>query len=65
MSHGDHRKVAVEPWVKSRILTLRRLLGVAVSEKDFTDDRLSILLKYLSDSSTWNDVEAMIWQKSL
>lgn len=65
MSHGDHRKVSVEPWVKSRLLSLQRILGVSFSEKDFTDDRLSILLKYLSNPSTWNDVEEMIWQKSL
>lgn len=65
MSQSDHRKVSIEPWVKSRILTLKRLLNVSFSEKDFTDDRLSILLKYLSDSSVWNAVESMIWQKSL
>lgn len=65
LSHGDHRKVAVEPWVKSRPITLENLFGQPISDKDFTDDRLSILLKYLGDPTTWNDVEAMIWQKSL
>lgn len=65
MSQSDHRKVSVEPWVKSRLLTLQKLLNLSFSEKDFTDDRLSILLKYLSDSGTWDNVESLIWQKSM
>lgn len=65
LSHGDHRKVAVEPWVKTRLMLLEKLLGKPLSEKDFTDDRLSILLKYLSQTSSWNDVETMLWQRSL
>ena len=55
LSHGDHRKVAVEPWVKSRPITLENLFGQPISDKDFTDDRLSILLKYLGDPTTWRE----------
>jgi transposase len=40
----DHRLVSVEAWAQAHQGTLRRLLGVSVGDKDFTDDRLADLL---------------------
>jgi transposase len=44
LSRGDHRLVHVEPWVASRLWTLRTATGQAVKQLDFTDDRLEIVL---------------------
>ena len=45
LSEGDHRKVVVRQYVKNLQQTLSEVTGQRVSELDFTDDRLGILLK--------------------
>ena len=40
--------------------TLKELTGMEISEKDFTDDRLSNLAKYLSKEKLWNQIEGEI-----
>jgi len=65
MSEGDHRKVSVEAWAKTHLMTLGKLLGSPVSEKDFTDDRLGILVKYLANTTAWDNVEELLWERSL
>src|ERR1700716_243146 len=51
LSRGDHRMVHVEPWVAKRLWTLRVATGQAVRRVDFTDDRLGIVLRDLSDDT--------------
>ena len=58
LSEGDHRKVAVEKYVKNLRQTLSDAAGQPVSSLDFTDDRLGIVLKHLSKTSYWEQIEA-------
>ncbi len=58
LSEGDHRKVAVRQYVKNLEQTLSEVTGQRISELDFTDDRLGIVLKYLSKQSYWESIEA-------
>src|SRR5712691_9743385 len=53
VSRGDHRIVHVEPWVAKRLWTLGFTTGQAVMRVDFTDDRLAIVLRRLSDDTRW------------
>ena len=48
----------VEPWVKGRLHTLRYCFdNESFTEKDFTDDRLGILLDRYSDEEQWQQFE--------
>ncbi len=49
LSRGDHRLVHVEPWVAQRQFTVSHLMGEAVRAHEFSDDRLEIVLRLLSD----------------
>src|SRR5467141_1088629 len=53
LSRGDHRMVHVEPWVAKRLWTLGVTTGQAVMRVDFTDDRLEIVLRRLSEDTRW------------
>src|SRR6266704_7010138 len=53
VSRGDHRRGHVEPWVATRLWTLGVTTGQAVTRADFTDDRLEIVLRRLSDDTRW------------
>jgi len=65
LSEGDHRKVSVEPWAGLRLMTLQKLLGQTMTAKDFTDDRLGILLKYLASDEAWESIEDQLWHKTI
>ncbi len=57
LSEGDHRKVVVRDYIKEMEFTLRELTGQAINELDFTDDRLTKLLKYFSNTEYWHKIE--------
>ena len=63
LSEGDHRMSQVEPWAEQHEHTLQALLPEPVGGKDFTDDRLADVLRYLSDDETWEQVEAALGQR--
>jgi transposase len=65
LSEGDHRKFSVQEWVMQHQQTLERLLGQTLRETDFTDDRLTLVLKRLSDTATWQAIEADLWCATL
>jgi transposase len=65
VSQGDHRKVQVREWVKQRRYTIEQVCDLELRDTDFTDDRLSILLKRLSDDQTWADIERDLTQQTL
>jgi transposase len=65
LSEGDHRKVVVRQYVKNLQQTLSEVTGQSVSELDFTDDRLGILLKHLSTPSYWELIEAELNRHSI
>src|SRR3989442_5468250 len=53
LSQGDHRKVTVREWVRQAHSTLEQVTGLDIGETDFTDDRLTIVLRHLSDAVRW------------
>ena len=65
LSEGDHRKVVVRDYVKSLPITLGQLTGHPVSEEDFADGRLSIVLKYLSEPRYWHPIEEELARQTI
>jgi transposase len=57
--------VHVEPWVVKRLWTLGVTTGQAVQRVDFTDDRLEIVLRCLSDDTRWAAFEAALNQHTV
>src|SRR5436190_687627 len=45
VSRGDHRKLTVRDWVRQAHRTLEQVTGLDIRETDFTDDRLTIVLR--------------------
>ncbi len=62
ISQGDHRKLTVRDWVRQAHSTLEQVTGRDIRETDFTDDRLTIVLRYLSDESRWHEIEQELGQ---
>ena len=65
LSEGDHRKVVVRDFVREMKQSLEFLTGQDVDELDFTDDRLAILLKYLSDRKYWMGIEEELGKNTI
>src|SRR6266702_3668971 len=65
LSRGDHRMVHVAPWVAKRLWTLGVTTGQAVTRVDFTDDRLEIVLRRLSDDERWSAFESALNQHTV
>jgi transposase len=65
LSEGDHRKVVVREWAQQRRQTLEQVCGVEIRDTDFSDDRLGIALKHLSQPSTWQSIEQSLNRRSL
>jgi transposase len=65
LSRGDHRMVHVEPWVAKRLWTLQSTTGHLVQRVDFTDDRLEIVLRCLSDDTRWAAFESALNQHTV
>jgi len=57
LTQSDHRKRPVQAWVRQAKETIERITGQQVRELDFTDDRLTLLLRRLSKPATWGAVE--------
>src|SRR5260370_24381954 len=62
VSQGDHRKLTVRDWVRQAHSTLEQVTGLDIRETDFTDDRLTIVLRYLSDATRWQAIEQELGQ---
>jgi transposase len=60
ISEGDHRKLPVRAWVKGMHETLELITGFEIRDIDFTDDRLTIALSYLSDDTHWHEIEGKL-----
>jgi transposase len=65
LSQGDHRLTHVEPWVANRLWTLETATEQDVERLDFTDDRLEIVLRHLSDDSRWAAFESHLNQHTI
>jgi transposase len=62
VSQGDHRKLTVRDWVRQAHSTLEQVTGVDIRETDFTDDRLTIVLRHRSDATRWQAREQELGQ---
>ena len=47
----------VEDWVGANRESLELLTGLSIRKADFTDDRLTIALRHLSEDERWNAME--------
>jgi len=65
LSAGDHRKSYVREWVWSKRSMLEKLIGQELRWEDFSDDRLGIVLKWLSDEQIWEQVERELWHRTI
>src|SRR5947208_11443855 len=61
ISQGDHRKVTVRDWVRQAHSTLEQITGLDIRETDFTDDRLTIVLRHLADEARWHAICPWRW----
>ena len=53
LSQADHRKSPVQAWAESLQHTLETLIGQPIRPVEFSDDRLTLVLKRLSDLAAW------------
>jgi transposase len=60
LSEHNHNMDRVQEWVAKRLQILRALTGQALTELDFTDDRLALCLRKLSQSEAWQQIEAQL-----
>jgi transposase len=65
ISQGDHRKLPVRAWVGQAHRTLEKVTGLSIRETDFTDDRLTIVLRELSKPSYWYAIEHELGQQTI
>ncbi|MBK6429228.1 DUF4277 domain-containing protein [Candidatus Amarolinea dominans] len=63
LSEKNHLMEPVQQWVRRHLFTLTRLSGQPVRELDFTDDRLAICLRELSESDVWQEIEDQLGQR--
>jgi transposase len=62
LSRADHRKSPVQSWAEELQHTLETLIGQPIRPVEFGDDRLTLVLKRLSDPAAWEPLEADLWQ---
>ena len=65
LTESDHRKLPVQAWVRQAGETIERITGQKVGELDFTDDRLTLLLRRLSRPGTWQAIETELGRNIL
>src|SRR4051795_6266537 len=62
LSRADHRKSPVQAWAEELQHTLEALIGQRIRPVEFSDDRLTLLLKRLDSPVAWESLEADLWQ---
>ena len=65
LSEGDHRKSSVQEWVDRHRQLLERFFGQPFRSVELNDDRLGIVLEYLSDTERWEDLEKGLWSQTM
>jgi transposase len=65
ISEGDHRKLTVRDWVAQAHTTLEKTTDLEIRDTDFTDDRLTIVLRELSKSEYWQAIEWELSQNTI
>jgi len=64
LSEGDHRKISMEAYIVRMQQTLSDITNQKLDSKDFTDDRLSMVLKYLSQPY-WKQIEKDLNERTI
>jgi transposase len=65
LSQGDHRKLTVRDWVRQAHTTLEETTDLRIRDTDFTDDRLTIVLRELSKPKYWHAIERDLGQNTV
>src|SRR6266705_3127735 len=65
VTEGDHRKVAVETYLKGMHHTLSHLTAQVIEPLNLSDDRLSHLLQHLSKPAYWHQIERDLNARSI
>jgi len=60
LSEHTHCMDRVQEWVAKRLYALQELTGQALTELDFTDDRLALCLQMLSKTDDWQEIEVIL-----
>lgn len=63
LSEADHRMSEVETWAAKQIELISALSPQPVEVKDFADDRLADVLRYLSQDASWEEVETCLGRR--
>src|SRR3954471_13532289 len=61
LSRADHRKSPVQAWAQNLQHTLETTIGQAIRPVDFSDDRLTLVLKRLDADTPWESLEDDLW----
>ena len=61
LSRADHRKAPVQAWAQELQHSLETLIGQTSRPVEFSDDRLTSLLKRLDNQTAWESSEADLW----
>jgi transposase len=62
LTKSNHRKQPVQAWVKQAHATIEKISGQTVRDLDFSDDRLTLLLRRLSKPDVWQAIEKELSQ---
>jgi transposase len=65
LCESNPRKQPVQSWVRQAQETIEQITGMKVNELDFTDDRLTLLLRRLSKPETWQAIETELGRSIL
>src|SRR4030067_1952859 len=57
LCQSNPRKQPVQSWVRQGQETIERITGMKGNELDFTDDRLTLLLRRVGKPETWQAIE--------
>ena len=60
LSEHTHCMDRVQEWVAKRLHALQELTGQALTELNFTDDRLALCLHMLSQTEYWHEIEGLL-----
>src|SRR5438270_5201534 len=61
LSRADHRKSPVQAWADGLQHALEALVGQPIRPVEFSDDRLTLVLKRLADTAAWHALVADLW----
>jgi transposase len=61
LSRADHRKSPVQAWSQELQHTLETLIGQDIRPVEFSDDRLTSVLKRLDLDPAWESLEGDLW----